>query len=130
MLSAVIGDSPVISEGVWQLAHPIENGVAKFDVILDAAGRSDKKLRNNLRVDVYAIVGRNSGVLRVHRGALLDGEHDSVFVVRGDRAVRGPVRFGLIGEENVEIVSGLALGDEVVVSNVSDYSGVRELRLK
>lgn len=125
-----VDDNTELDGTIASVEPRIENGVAKFDVALDAAGRSDAKLRNNLRVDVYAIVGRHSGVLRVHRGALLDGEHDSVFVVRGDRAVRVPVRFGLIGEENVEIVSGLAQGDEVVVSNVSDFSGVRELRLK
>lgn len=125
-----VDDNTELDGTIASVEPRIENGVAKFDVALDAAARSNAKLRNNLRVDVYAIVGRHSSVLRVHRGALLDGEHDSVFVVRGDRAVRVPVRFGLIGEENVEIVSGLALGDEVVVSNVSDYSGVRELRLK
>ena len=125
-----IDDNTELDGTIASVEPRIENGVARFFVALDAAGRSDAKLRNNLRVDVYAIVGRRSGVLRVHRGALLDGEHDSVFVVRGDRAVRVPIRFGLIGEENVEILSGLAQGDEVVVSNVSDYSGVRELRLK
>lgn len=125
-----IDDNTELEGTIASVEPRIENGVAKFYVALDAAGRSDAKLRNNLRVDVFAIVGRHSGVLRVHRGALLDGEHDSVFVVRGDRAVRVPIRFGLIGEENVEILSGLAQGDEVVVSNASDYSGVRELRLK
>ena len=125
-----VDDNTELDGTITSVEPRIENGVAKFYVALDAAGRSDAKLRNNLRVDVFAIVGRRSGVLRVRRGALLDGEHDSVFVVRGDRAVRVPIRFGLIGEQNVEIISGLALGDEVVVSNVSDYSGVRELRLK
>jgi HlyD family secretion protein len=125
-----VDDNTELDGTVTSVEPRIDNGVARFFVALDAAGRSDAKLRNNLRVDVYAVVGRHSGVLRVHRGALLDGEHDSVFVVRGDRAVRVPVRFGLIGEENVEILGGLAQGDEVVVSNVSDYSGVRELRLK
>jgi HlyD family secretion protein len=125
-----IDDNTELDGAIASVEPSIDNGVARFFVALDAAGRSNAKLRNNLRVDVYAVVGRHSSVLRVHRGALLDGEHDSVFVVRGDRAVRVPVRFGLIGEENVEIVGGLAQGDEVVVSNVSDYSGVRELRLK
>ena len=125
-----VDDNTELDGTITSVEPRIENGVAKFYVALDAAGRSDARLRNNLRVDVYAIVGRRSGVPSVHRGALLDGEHDSVFVVRGDRAVRVPVRFGLIGEENVEIAGGLALGDEVVVSNVSDFSGVRELRLK
>ncbi len=125
-----VDDNTELDGTITSVDPRIDNGVARFFVALDAAGRSDARLRNNLRVDVYAIVGRHSGVLRVHRGALLDGEHDSVFVVRGDRAVRVPVRFGLVGEESVEILGGLAQGDEVVVSNVSDYSGVRELRLK
>ena len=104
----------------------IENGVARLNVSLDATAHA--KLRNNLRVDVMVITGRRDGVLRVRRGAL--SQSDDVFVVRGDRAVRIPVRFGLMGDEHVEIVDGLKENQDVVISNMTDYQGVKELRLK
>jgi HlyD family secretion protein len=106
----------------------IENGAVRFWVDLDQAAHP--KLRNNLRVDVYAVTGQRSGVLQLRRGSLGDADRDGVFVIRGDKAVRIPVRFGLIGEDNVEIVDGLGEGDEVMISNMADYGGVKELRLK
>ena len=106
----------------------IENGVAKIHVALDPGAHA--RLRNNLRVDVFVVTGRRSGILTVRRGALGEAERDDVFAVRGNRIVRTPVHFGLIGDENVEIVSGLAEGDEVVISNMSEYEGINDIRLK
>jgi HlyD family secretion protein len=106
----------------------IENGVARMNVTLDGAAHS--RLRNNLRADVFVINGRRAGVLRVKRGANGQAQREEIFVRRGNRLVRVPVRYGLIGEDNVEIVEGLDLGDEIVISNMNDYDGVKEMRLK
>jgi hypothetical protein len=51
-------------------------------------------------------------------------------VIRGAEAVRIPVRFGVSGKETIEIAAGLSEGDVVVISDVSEFEGVRELRLK
>jgi len=59
---------------------------------------------------------RAPNVLQLRRGSLGDADHDGVFVVRGDTAFRTAVRFGMWGEENVEMVDGLREGDEVVIS--------------
>lgn len=123
-----VDDATTITGTVSSVDPRIENGVVRFWVELDAAGHP--KLRNNLRVDVYAVTGGKTNVLQVRRGSLGDADRDGVFVVRGDTAVRTPVRFGLSGEETVEIVDGLREGDEVVISNMADYAGVKELRLK
>jgi HlyD family secretion protein len=125
-----IDDNTTIDGSISNVDPRIENGVMTFRVALDPAGRTNPKLRNNLRVDVFAVTGRRSGVFTVRRGSLLDGEHGVVFVVRGDMAVRVPVRLGAIGEDSVEIAGGLKEGDEVVISNMTDYSGVKEVRLK
>lgn len=106
----------------------IENGVAKFYVELDE--RANAKLRNNLRVDVFPVTGSHRDALRLRRGALGGGEREDVFVVRGDSIVRTPVRWGLTGDQLIEPVSGLRAGDEVVISNMNDYQGVTQLRLK
>jgi HlyD family secretion protein len=106
----------------------VENGQAKFFAELD--DRTNPKLRNDVRVDVFALVGRRGDALRVKRGALGQTENERVFVKRGERLVSVPVRWGLAGENEIEILSGLAAGDEVVISNMADYSGVKELRLE
>ena len=54
---------------------------------------------------------------------------EDVFVLRGGELVRKEVRWGVEGEETLEVVSGLRAGDQIVVNNMSDYSGVDRLRL-
>jgi len=106
----------------------IANGVARFEVILDQP--SHPRLRNNVRVDVFVISGRHDGVLRVRRGSLGASESEEVFVVRGDELLRSQVRWGMAGEEALEVRDGLREGEQVVVNNMSDYAGVKKLRLK
>jgi HlyD family secretion protein len=106
----------------------IESGVMKFSVTLDAP--SHPRLRNNLRADVLVVTGRRSGTLVVRRGALGRTNTDSAFVVRGDAAVRVPVRFGLGGDDTIEITQGLHEGEQVVISDMNDYEGVSKVRIK
>src|SRR5262249_34914348 len=123
-----VDDATALTGTVSSVDPRIENGVMRFWVDLDASGHP--KLRNNLRVDVYAVTGGEADVPPSKRGPPGAAAPAGGFVVRGDTAGRIPVRFGLAGEENVEIVEGLREGDEVVVSSMTDYAGVRELRLK
>jgi HlyD family secretion protein len=106
----------------------IANGAARFEIRLDQP--SHPRLRNNVRGDVFVISGRHDGVLRVRRGALGASESEEVFVLRGDELVRTQVRWGLAGEEALEIRDGLREGEQVVINNMSDYAGVKKLRLK
>jgi HlyD family secretion protein len=106
----------------------IENGVARLNVTLDPAAHA--RLRNNIRVDVDIITGSRADVLRLRRGALGQSPTEEVFVVRGDRLVRRRVRYGFIGSDSLEISEGLTEGDSVVTSDMTDYEGVKELRLK
>jgi len=122
-------DEATTLDGTIASVEPrVENGQAKFFAELD--DRTNPKLRNDVRVDVFALVGRRGDALRVKRGALGQTDNERVFVKRGGRLVAVPVRWGLAGENEIEILSGLAAGDEVVISNMTDYAGVKELRLQ
>ena len=67
----------------------------------------------------------------MRRGPFATGEGTQpVFVVRGDRAVRTPVRFGVSSADYFEVVNGLVGGDEAIVSDMRDYLAAKELRLK
>ena len=52
------------------------------------------------------------------------------FVVRDGRAFRTRVDLGLIGYDLVEIARGLEPGDEMIVSDMTNYLHARELKLK
>jgi HlyD family secretion protein len=107
----------------------VENGVITLDVALDE--RSHSALRQNLRVDVRVVADRVEDSLRIPRGPYMtpDGTH-AVFVIRGDRAVRTPVRFGITNIDFYQVLEGLEEGDEVIVSDMSDHMQVTEVRLQ
>jgi HlyD family secretion protein len=135
MPARVAVDDTTTLDGVITSIDPrIDNGIVKFYVDLDdtpqAHLRSHPKLHNNLRVDVFVVTGRHDRTLRVQRGSLGQSDREDVFVVRGDRLLSTPVRWGLASQEKLEVGAGLHEGDEVVISNMSDYAGIRTVRLE
>ncbi|HYH08995.1 MAG TPA: HlyD family efflux transporter periplasmic adaptor subunit [Thermoanaerobaculia bacterium] len=123
----VLLDGAAIGGTIENVDPRIVNGVVKFNVTLDEPANA--RLRNNLRVDVEVITGARDGALVVRRGALARTNAHLAYVVRGDRAVRVPVRFGLAGRETIEIVEGLREGESVVISDVSEFEDVSEIKL-
>ena len=123
-----LDDTATTTGTISSIDPRIENGIVKFHVALDDRGNT--KLRNNLRVDVFVVTERRANVLRVRRGALGQGEREDVYVVRNNTAVRTPVQWGLAGEQYIEPRAGLKEGDQVLISNMTEYAGVKELRIK
>jgi hypothetical protein len=41
-----------------------------------------------------------------------------------------PLRFGLGGDETIELLGGLREGDRVVISDMTEYEDVEKVRLK
>jgi HlyD family secretion protein len=110
--------------------HPkVENGSVRLEVALQ---RPDHPLlRPNLRVDVDIISEHREGTLTVKRGSVLTTDHgQALFKVRGNVAVRRNVRLGLTNLEHSEIVEGLEAGDEVILSDMSDYADRKEIRIR
>lgn len=124
----VLLDGEAIGGTIESVDPRIVSGVAKFFVTLDEPAHP--RLRHNQRVDVAVITGTRAGALVVRRGALGRTNSMHVFVVRDDTAVRVPVRYGLASHDRIEILDGLAAGDEVVISDVSEFEDVTEVRLK
>jgi HlyD family secretion protein len=116
-------------EGHLASVHPrIENGVVRFDVAL--VEPAHPKLRNNLRVDVLIVTGSRRDVVRLPQGSFAGGGAlAQVFVVEGSRAVRTEVRFGLAGHQHVEIEEGLLPGQEVILSDMSQYLHLEEVQV-
>ena len=108
----------------------IESGAMQFEVDLDDP--NDPALRHNMRVDVLVVTDRREDVLRIRRGPFIQsgGMNHKVFVVEGDRAHRTDIDLGLSGHEYYEIRDGLEEGDEVILSDMSNYLHARELRIK
>jgi HlyD family secretion protein len=107
----------------------IRNGVLTFTVVLE--DKSNAALRPNLRVDVFVLTEQKARALRVERGPFATGEGThNVFVVGGGRARRTRVTLGVASPTHLQVLEGLAEGDEVIVSDMADYQHARELRIR
>ncbi len=107
----------------------VENGIVRLEVTLDEP--SNPLLRHNLRVDVHIVVDRREETVRIKRGTFANVEGQQVaFVIHGDIAVRTPIKLGLTNFEMYEVVEGLAAGDEVILSDMSDHRTSKEVRIR
>jgi multidrug efflux pump subunit AcrA (membrane-fusion protein) len=84
--------------------------------VLGEISDKDHALPPNASVNVQIVVGERKGVLAIPRAALLrDGERRYVYALDRGRARRRDVAVGLIGLNDVEVTSGLAEKDLVLL---------------
>jgi HlyD family secretion protein len=81
-------------------------------------------LRQNQRASVRIVLDERNDVLKFERGSSVDEATRSLFVLRGDRAVRVPVELGAASVAEIEVIRGLAAGDKVIISDMRDFDGV------
>ena len=130
-LPAIVGltDGTRLEGRIRSIQPTIESGIVSFTVALDE--NADMRLRSNLRASVNLVTAEKRGVLRITRGPFAQGYGISdVFVIQGDRALRRETTFGIAGVDWLEVLDGLAEGDEVIVSDMSDRLYAGELRLR
>ncbi|MHB1046382.1 MAG: efflux RND transporter periplasmic adaptor subunit [Thermoanaerobaculia bacterium] len=114
---------------VRRVAPEVRDGQVAVSVSL--AERAHALLRPSLRVDVEIVTGRRERALRLPRGSFGAAEGGvSVWVLKGDEAVRTTVRLGVSNAERYEVLSGLAEGDEVVLSELADFAHLSRVRVK
>lgn len=98
-------------------------GRAKF------VGGQPQDLRQNEQAAVRIVMGEHKNVLMVERGAFLDPATRFAYVIHGDQATRTPIELGAASVSEIEVLSGLAAGDQVVISDTQDFNDARELRI-
>jgi HlyD family secretion protein len=107
-----------------------ENGTVTVDVALDAA--LPKGARPDLSVDGTIELERLENVLYV--GRPVQGQTDTkvgLFKVvdGGNGAIRVPVRLGRSSVTTIEILEGLQIGDQVILSDMSQWDTYDRIRL-
>lgn len=114
---------------VSRINPTIKDGI--MTLVVELKDRSSSLLRSNLRVDVLVITERKDKVLRIKKGPFANGEGGrDVFVIRGDTAIKTPVRLGVSSFDRFEVVQGLLEGDEVIISEMADFMHLKEVKLK
>jgi HlyD family secretion protein len=115
-----VGDQRVDGH-IERVLPSVEDGSITALVTLDDPQHAS--LRPNLRVDVHVVTDRSEATLYVPRGSFPNVEGiDTVFVIHEDVAVRTAVQFGIRGFEHYEVIAGLAEGDRVILSDMTDHA--------
>lgn len=93
------------------------------------SGGQPPGLRQNERTAVRIVLDERDNVLKFERGSFIDEATRALYVVRGGRAVRVPVVLGAASVGEIEALSGLAAGDQVVISDMRDANQAPEVAI-
>lgn len=88
-------------------------------------GEAVGKLRPGMFAQVQVEAEKKSGALTIPRSAVLPGSPPMVVAVQDGAARRVPVQLGVQDREQVEVVSGLKDGDQVVIDAIDLRDGDR-----
>jgi HlyD family secretion protein len=87
-------------------------------------------LRQSQRLSVRIFIDKRDNVLMVDRGAFVDQEGGGfAYLVHGNVAERRPVHLGAASIAKVEILDGLAVGDQIVISGTDAFNGAQRVIL-
>ncbi|MGJ7901424.1 efflux RND transporter periplasmic adaptor subunit [Lysobacter sp. 1R34A] len=118
----------VFTGTVDRVAPVVDSGSGTFRVIcaFEGGGTLQPGMFGRLRIDY----DNRADALVVPRAALLDDEGDpAVFVVRGKKVARVPVKLGYLDGAWAEVRDGLKLGDQVVVAGKTALREGTEVQL-
>lgn len=115
---------------VTNLTPQAKGGMVSFIVRLDENHNS--RLRSGLRAELTVNYGYKDKVLRILNGPYFKGPGEyGLYVKTGDNTVKKrKVRLGDSNREYVEVLEGLASGDEVVVTDMEEYMQYDKLKIK
>ena len=130
------GSRAVVKVGKEKLAGTVtdvtplsKNGVMSFSVRLEQDNH--KRLRSGLKTDVYVLTAVKDSVMRIANGSYYVGPGEyELFVRSGNELLKRKVQLGDSNYELVEVVGGLKPGDQVVVSDMSNYKNKRKMKLE
>jgi beta-lactamase regulating signal transducer with metallopeptidase domain len=101
------------------------------DITLD--GTLPAGVGNGMAVDATVDIAKLDDVVYVGRPVnSMGGGASSVYRLteKGDEAVRVTVKYGRTSAQNIEVVDGLKVGDQIILSDTSAYGGAEKIHLK
>jgi HlyD family secretion protein len=89
------------------------------------AGTPPAQLRQNQRLSVRVLIDKRDHVLTLRRGSFVDESAGAfAYVMRGERAAeKVAIRLGARSIDKVEVLSGLQLGERVVIAGADSFKG-------
>jgi len=114
---------------VGNISPEVINNSIEFDVFLRKSNH--KKLIPNMSVDLWVVKQERDSVLRVKAGPALDKGINKfdVYLVKSRFANKTGIVTGLRGNEYIEVVSGVDVGDKVIISDVPVYRNIEKIEI-
>jgi HlyD family secretion protein len=126
MLAKITFDGKVYDAKVVSISPEVKDnevsGRARF------TENAPPSLRQNQRLNLAIVLDSRDGILKVERGAFANAG-DSAYVVKDDLATRRRILIGASSAGEVEILRGLAVGDQVIVTDTAEFKNVPVVRL-
>ena len=101
---------PIFGKVDW--VNPVANSMSRTFGVRIIVQNPQRKLLPGYFAEVHVLIGKKENCLSVPRSAIVD---ENVFVLQNNLALPKRIEVGLITENYAEIVSGLNVGDIVVV---------------
>jgi HlyD family secretion protein len=97
---------------------------------VEFVGEAPENLKQNQRVSTRLLLESKTDVLKVQRGPFLEnGSGRQAYVIDDGVAVLRPVQIGSLSVSEVEILSGLEAGDQIIISDTSRFEGAERVLL-
>lgn len=127
--AAVRVDTAEVPGVLTSVSPEVRNAQVEGRIAFD--GGPPPGLRQNQRVSVRLVLDKRSGVLKVPRGPFLEaGGGRQVYVVADGLARRRAVTLGAVSVTEVEILSGLEEGEQIVLSDLGAANGAETILVR
>jgi len=115
---------------VTAISPEVRDSQVTGTVVFD--GTAPQGLKQSQRVSVRMVFENKPNVLKVPRGPFLEsGGGRQVYVVATDgMATPRAIQVGAVSVSEVEIVSGLSVGEKVILSDTTDFGGAKSVLLR
>ncbi|MBN1182125.1 MAG: HlyD family efflux transporter periplasmic adaptor subunit [Bacteroidales bacterium] len=124
-----INEKTEIRGNIVSISPTVTGNIIQFKIKLDE--KNHPLLRPNLKVDVFVITSFRENTICIKNGAFYKGgTKQMVFIVEGNKLVRKELEFGVNNFDYVEIINGLNIGDEIVVSDLDEIERYNEIKIK
>ncbi|GAB4108386.1 MAG: HlyD family efflux transporter periplasmic adaptor subunit [Acidobacteriota bacterium] len=128
-VAAVLHEGREYEGRIKSLSPEVENSQVKGRV--EFPERSPQGLKQNQRVSARLILDLRPNVLKVPRGPFLESLGGrQIYIVRDGVARLSPIQVGAVSVTEIEVVSGLEEGDEVVLSDLTRFEGADSILLR
>jgi HlyD family secretion protein len=119
---------PAVVSYIAPQAHQSQDG-ALVDVHLEFQDKAAEfRPYSNVTANIHLGIYRSS--MYLPRGAYLtSGQQLFVYVIEGDRAVQRDVQFGLIQGNNIQVLSGLEVGEKVITSSYDQFRHLEAIEI-